>query len=156
MDSRCLASWIFRFWASATSPGKAVAPTSTATASTSPRSTACTTPWSVWPTSPWVQAAYENRIHLALIKRLAVDALRIRVHGSAALDLAWLAAGHLNATVMLSNLPWDVSAGALLVREAGGLVYDVDGSRHSTRSRFTIASAPSLSASLRAAVADAV
>ena len=101
-------------------------------------------------------AAYENRIHLALIKRLAVDALRIRVHGSAALDLAWLAAGHLNATVMLSNLPWDVSAGALLVREAGGLVYDVDGSRHSTRSRFTIASAPSLSASLRAAVADAV
>jgi myo-inositol-1(or 4)-monophosphatase len=102
------------------------------------------------------EAEYENHIHLALIKRLAVDAMRIRVHGSAALDLAWLAAGHLNATVMLSNLPWDVSAGALLVREAGGLVYDVDGTTHSTKSRFTIASAPGLFDSLCEVVADAV
>ncbi len=102
------------------------------------------------------RAADENGIHLALIRRLAVDAMRIRVHGSAALDLAWLAAGHLNATVMLSNLPWDVSAGALLVREAGGLVYDIDGTDHSTRSRFTIASAPGLSSSLRQVVADAL
>jgi myo-inositol-1(or 4)-monophosphatase len=101
------------------------------------------------------EAAYENRIHLALIKRLAVDAMRIRVHGSAAMDLAWLAAGHLNASVMLSNLPWDVSAGVLLVREAGGLVYDVDGTTHSTRSRFTIASVPGLSETLCEVVADA-
>jgi myo-inositol-1(or 4)-monophosphatase len=102
------------------------------------------------------EAGYENHIHLALIKRLAVDAMRVRVHGSAALDLAWLAAGRLNATVMLSNLPWDVSAGALLVREAGGLVYDVDGTTHSTTSRFTIASAPGLFDSLCEVVADAV
>ncbi len=57
------------------------------------------------------------------------DGLRVRMHGSAALDLAWLAAGRLNATLMLSNFPWDVTAGLLLVREAGGLVYDYDGSR---------------------------
>ncbi len=50
------------------------------------------------------------------------------MHGSAALDLAWLAAGRLHATVMLSNLPWDVTAGLLLVREAGGVVFDYDGS----------------------------
>lgn len=102
------------------------------------------------------EAVYENRIHLAPVKRLVVDAMRIRVHGSAAMDLAWLAAGHLNATVMLSNLPWDVSAGVVLVREAGGLVYDVDGTTHSTRSRFTIASAPGLFDSLCEVVADAL
>jgi myo-inositol-1(or 4)-monophosphatase len=68
------------------------------------------------------------------------------MHGSAALDLAWLAAGRLSATVMLSNRPWDVTAGLLLVREAGGLVYDHDGSLHDAHSRYTIASVPSLQA----------
>lgn len=86
----------------------------------------------------------ENRIHLALLARLARDCLRVRMHGSAALDLAWLAAGRLHATAMLSNLPWDVTAGLLLVREAGGMVYDFDGSEHDDASRFTIASDPSL------------
>src|SRR5512146_1919412 len=86
----------------------------------------------------------ENRIHLALLARLARDCLRVRMHGSAALDLAWLAAGRLHATAMLSNLPWDVTAGLLLVREAGGVVYDFDGSEHDVASRFTIASGPSL------------
>lgn len=86
----------------------------------------------------------ENRIHLGVVRRLAAESLRVRMLGSAALDLAWLAAGRLNATVMLSNLPWDVTAGLLLVREAGGLVYDHDGSRHTGASRFTLASIPSL------------
>jgi myo-inositol-1(or 4)-monophosphatase len=90
------------------------------------------------------------------MRRLAVDALRIRVHGSAALDLAWLAAGRLNATVMLSNLPWDVMAGTLLVREAGGCAYDADGSQHSPRSRFTLASSPRLAAPLCELVRDVV
>ncbi len=72
----------------------------------------------------------------------------VRAHGSAALDLAWLAAGRLNASMMLSNRAWDVSAGVLLAREAGGLTYDWDGTEHGVGSRFTIASAPSLKRSL--------
>lgn len=86
----------------------------------------------------------ENRVHLGTLRRLAARCLRVRMQGSAALDLAWLAAGRLNATLMLSNLPWDVTAGLLLVREAGGLVYDHDGSPHDAASRFTLASTPSL------------
>jgi myo-inositol-1(or 4)-monophosphatase len=86
----------------------------------------------------------ENRIHLALLGRLAHRCLRVRMHGSAALDLAWLAAGRLHATAMLSNLPWDVTAGLLLVREAGGRVYDRDGTRHDEASQYTLASAPGL------------
>jgi myo-inositol-1(or 4)-monophosphatase len=86
----------------------------------------------------------ENPIHIALLGRLAPRALGVRTHGSAALDLAWLAAGRLGASMMLSNRAWDVSAGVLLAREAGGLAYDWDGCEHSVDSRFTIASTPSL------------
>ena len=74
----------------------------------------------------------------------------------AALDLAWLAAGRLHATLMLSNLPWDVTAGLLLVREAGGVVFDYDGSSHDADSRFTIASAPSLAEAVRGIVVGAM
>jgi myo-inositol-1(or 4)-monophosphatase len=98
----------------------------------------------------------ENRIHLALLARFAHESLRVRMHGSAALDLAWLAAGRLHATVMLSNLPWDVTAGLLMVREAGGVVFDVDGSPHDASSRFTLASAPSLAQPVQRIVAEAV
>lgn len=90
----------------------------------------------------------ENPIHIALLAQLAPRALGVRAHGSAALDLAWLAAGRLGASVMLSNRAWDVSAGVLLAREAGRLTYDWDGSEHSVDSRFTIASAPGLKGSL--------
>ncbi|HEX7610651.1 MAG TPA: inositol monophosphatase family protein [Solirubrobacteraceae bacterium] len=90
----------------------------------------------------------ENPIHVALLSELATRALGVRVHGSAALDLAWLAAGRLGATVMLSNRAWDVSAGVLLAREAGGIAYDWDGSEHGPRSRCTIASVPSLKSAL--------
>ncbi len=98
----------------------------------------------------------ENRVHLALLARLAGTSLRVRMHGSAALDLAWLAAGRLNATVMLSNLPWDVTAGLLLVRESGGVVFDHDGSDHCADSRFTLASEASLAEPVRRLVSAAM
>jgi myo-inositol-1(or 4)-monophosphatase len=89
-------------------------------------------------------APTENPVHLRLMAALAVSALRVRVHGSEALDLAWLATGRLDAAIMLSNLPWDVSGGVLLVREAGGAVYDLDGSEHGLRSGATVASTRTL------------
>ena len=89
-------------------------------------------------------APTENPVHLSLMAALAVTALRVRVHGSEALELSWLAAGRLDAAIMLSNLPWDVSGGVLLVREAGGVVYDLDGSDHRLTSAYTIASTRAL------------
>jgi myo-inositol-1(or 4)-monophosphatase len=98
----------------------------------------------------------ENRVHLAALARLAHESLRVRMLGSAALDLAWLAAGRLNATLMLSNRPWDVTAGLLLVREAGGIVFDYDGSPHDAQSRYTIASVPSLVEPVRRLVVESM
>jgi myo-inositol-1(or 4)-monophosphatase len=51
----------------------------------------------------------------------------IRRTGSAALDLAWTAAGRFDAFWERSIKPWDMAAGIVLVREAGGLVSDIDG-----------------------------
>ena len=89
-------------------------------------------------------APVENPVHLALLAELSHRALRVRLHGSEAVDLAWTASGRLGATIMLSNLPWDVSGGVLVVREAGGVVFDLDGSTHSPWARWTIASSPDL------------
>lgn len=51
----------------------------------------------------------------------------IRRAGSAALDLAWLASGRFDAFWELRLAPWDIAAGLLLVREAGGRVTDLEG-----------------------------
>jgi myo-inositol-1(or 4)-monophosphatase len=51
----------------------------------------------------------------------------LRRFGSAALDLAWTAAGRLDGYWERNLSPWDVAAGLLLVREAGGFVTDIDG-----------------------------
>ena len=44
----------------------------------------------------------------------------MRRHGSAALDLAWVSCGRLDGYWEFSLSPWDLAAGILLVREAGG------------------------------------
>lgn len=51
----------------------------------------------------------------------------VRRVGSAAIDLAWLAAGRFDAFWELRLSPWDIAAGILLVREAGGVVTDIHG-----------------------------
>jgi len=51
----------------------------------------------------------------------------VRRFGSAALDLAWLAAGRYDAFWERGLQIWDIAAGVLLVREAGGVVSDLDG-----------------------------
>ena len=53
----------------------------------------------------------------------------LRRFGAAALDLAWLAAGRFDGYWERNVSPWDVAAGLILVREAGGFVTDLDGRR---------------------------
>ena len=62
------------------------------------------------------------------IQVLAAQCAGIRRAGAAALDLAYVAAGRLDAFWEIGLSPWDIAAGALLVREAGGLVADINGS----------------------------
>jgi len=52
----------------------------------------------------------------------------IRKFGSAAIECAWVASGNIEGFIAPGVKPWDVAAGALIVREAGGAVTDLDGS----------------------------
>ena len=68
--------------------------------------------------------------HARFLKELHQISQRVagvRRFGSAALDLAWVAAGRLDGFWERDLQPWDIAAGLLLVTEAGGRVTDVDG-----------------------------
>lgn len=61
------------------------------------------------------------------LETLAGSSAGIRRAGAAALDLAYVAAGRLDAFWEIGLAPWDIAAGSLLVREAGGLIADFNG-----------------------------
>jgi myo-inositol-1(or 4)-monophosphatase len=89
-------------------------------------------------------AESKNRVRIELLTRLGARAQRIRMIGTAAIDLAWVAQGKLDASIILANMPWDTMAGVLLVREAGGVVVDLDDTEHTSDSVATIAVCPGL------------
>jgi myo-inositol-1(or 4)-monophosphatase len=64
---------------------------------------------------------------LAVLGPVMDAAAGVRRFGSAALDLAYVAAGRFDGFWEIGLAPWDVAAGILLVREAGGFVTDIDG-----------------------------
>ncbi len=63
----------------------------------------------------------------AILARLMPQVAGIRRFGSAALDLAWVAAGRYDGYWELNLNRWDIAAGVLMVKEAGGFITDPDG-----------------------------
>ncbi len=100
-------------------------------------------------------ASERNRIRLTMTSLLMESVQRIRMLGTAATDLAWVAEGNLDASVMFTNKPWDTSAGVLIAREAGVRVLDIDGLPHTFNSTGTIAVAAPLADKLMDLVHDA-
>ncbi|MFH0246031.1 inositol monophosphatase family protein [Streptomyces sp. HK10] len=90
------------------------------------------------------RAAEHNRQRLKITQLLAERALRVRMLGSAAIDLAWVASGRLDASIALSNHPWDTAAGIAIAREAGAHTMDTAGRPHEMTSTATITAAPGL------------
>jgi myo-inositol-1(or 4)-monophosphatase len=87
----------------------------------------------------------------ALIRQCA----GIRRGGAGALDLAYVAAGRLDGFWVMSQKPWDVVAGALIVNEAGGRVGDFAGGKDFVRTNEVIASAPGIFNLLRETIVAA-
>ena len=81
--------------------------------------------------------------------RFFYDVRGLRRMGSAALDLAYVAAGRLDAFWELHLSPHDVAAGALLVREAGGCVTDADGGEAWLRGGHLVAGPEDLTVLMR-------
>ena len=92
----------------------------------------------------------------AIFAAVAPEVAGIRRFGSAALDLAWVAAGRYDAFWESDLHYWDVAAGLLLVREAGGFVSDYrGGDRMLDRSEF-LATNDGLATKLHKLVAQAL
>jgi myo-inositol-1(or 4)-monophosphatase len=78
----------------------------------------------------------------------------IRRPGAAAIDLAWVASGRFDGFWEQQLAPWDMAAGTLLVREAGGLVTDFAGNDDVLRHASVIAGNAAMHAWLSTVVAD--
>ncbi|MFJ6528059.1 inositol monophosphatase family protein [Streptomyces longwoodensis] len=102
-----------------------------------------------------VGATIPNSRQLALTALLAKRALRVRMLGSAAIDLVWVACGKLDASITLSNNPWDMAGGTAIAREAGVSVLDADGTPHNVTSSSTVCVAPPLEEALTQLLASA-
>ena len=82
--------------------------------------------------------------YLITLKALIHDTAGVRRAGSAALDLAYLAAGRLDGFWEFGLNPWDIAAGVVLVKEAGGLVGDLSGAEGYMESGNILAANPKI------------
>jgi myo-inositol-1(or 4)-monophosphatase len=69
----------------------------------------------------------DHPAYLATLRAVMGSTAGVRRMGSAALDLAYVAAGRFDGFWEFGLQPWDIAAGVLLVREAGGAVLDLRG-----------------------------
>lgn len=90
----------------------------------------------------WIHEEYEQP--LALFGAFLRRAQAVRRFGAAAIDLAWIACGRFDGFFELGLKPWDVAAGALIIREAGGVVTNLDGTPFSMEAGQILTAPPAL------------
>lgn len=82
--------------------------------------------------------------YLKVMSSLVQGSAGIRRLGAASLDLAYVAAGRFDAFWEMYLSPWDIAAGVLLVKEAGGIISDFKGGEDYLESGHIIAATPKL------------
>lgn len=94
---------------------------------------------------------YRERIdlYLSLFREVFLLARAVRRAGSAALDLAMVAAGVFDGFFEFRLAPWDIAAGALLIEEAGGELTDFDGGERFWDRGNIVAGPPGVARGLR-------
>jgi len=103
---------------------------------------------------PFAAVAQHRRLAFArTLGTVMPQVAGVRRFGAAALDLAWVAAGRYDGFWELGLKPWDMAAGLLIVREAGGYATDPSGG-DPMESGDVVAANPHLHGFLRDAVAD--
>jgi myo-inositol-1(or 4)-monophosphatase len=83
-------------------------------------------------------------LYLKQLRALMEKSSGVRRAGAAALDLAYVACGRLDAFWELGLMPWDMAAGVLLIQEAGGLVGDLEGDQSFMESGDLCAATPKI------------
>nr|WP_298207224.1 inositol monophosphatase family protein [Ferrovum sp.] len=91
---------------------------------------------------------YSHMTHQERYLRMMAEVMRktagLRRPGSAAIDLAYVAAGRYDAFWELDLKAWDIAAGTLLIQEAGGLVSDLDGEGRFLETGNVVAGSPKI------------
>jgi myo-inositol-1(or 4)-monophosphatase len=86
--------------------------------------------------------------YLEMLRAVMLETAGIRRPGSAALDLCYVAAGRVDAFFEIGLNKWDIAAGALIIREAGGRISDFRGSDEYLASGNVVAGNPKAYAAL--------
>ncbi|MGQ0503680.1 MAG: inositol monophosphatase family protein [Panacagrimonas sp.] len=82
--------------------------------------------------------------YLPMLRNVVAGTAGVRRAGSAALDLAYVAAGRLDAFWELGLKPWDIAAGLVLVQEAGGMISEIYGAADILSTGNVLVSTPRL------------
>ncbi len=86
--------------------------------------------------------------YLKMLRAVMVETSGVRRPGSAALDLCYVAAARVDGFWELNLSQWDIAAGALIIREAGGRISDFKGTDRYLDSGNVVAGAPKVYAAL--------
>jgi len=98
---------------------------------------------------PFNGKAFDNITpYLACLQEIAGQTAGIRRAGSAALDLAYVAAGRFDGFWEMNLKEWDTAAGILLVKEAGGLISDFKGGNSFSETGNIVCGSPKIFKSL--------
>ena len=84
---------------------------------------------------PFRQKEMDTGPYLAMLGKVVTNTAGVRRPGAAALDLCYVAAGRLDGFWESGLKAWDLAAGALIIREAGGIISGLDGSEKLPRDR---------------------
>lgn len=91
-----------------------------------------------------IRAGLNLDAYLPQLRAIVEKTAGVRRAGAAALDLAYVACGRLDAFWELNLNPWDMAAGILLVQEAGGVVTELYGGEDPMKSGHILAASPKL------------
>jgi myo-inositol-1(or 4)-monophosphatase len=86
--------------------------------------------------------------YLGMLRAVMLESSGVRRPGSAALDLCYVAAGRVDAFFEIGLSKWDLAAGALIIREAGGRISDFQGGDGYLESGNVVAGSPKIYAAL--------
>ncbi len=91
---------------------------------------------------PFRQVDAELDSYFAMLGKLVKNTSGVRRPGAAALDLCYVACGRLDAFFETGLQPWDLAAGTLIIREAGGIVSALDGGENHMKTGHVLAGTP--------------
>jgi myo-inositol-1(or 4)-monophosphatase len=97
---------------------------------------------------PFRQVDQEIGPYMNMLGQVIRNTSGVRRPGAAALDLCYVAAGRLDAFFEVHLSPWDLAAGSLIIREAGGIISGLDGSENYMETGHVLCGAPKIYAEL--------